>query len=1091
MNYSNKQQENSLSSVRKKVIDNNNVDADKNELDENINEGPIKKNGKVSICNIELLVEEDSEVPDKMLHLYNIEEEYIGFGGGYCLDKLYGNGTCSRSSINVNHSSTRLCYTSLWKKLPQNIPVRELALSRNHIAVLLNNGHVYVALNELDDSGDININCNINDNTKRRLSITSSVNDNLNDVNEQRNSVNSGNTLLLENYISNCDWFHVKELDNKNIRGIKIASFASSYNDFEYKKDNKSFVLGSLSIDGKVWIVEYNSAINNINLKYLDLGIPENDESCKLNTNCKLTRAIDITFSEIRPLNNDEIECFGDNNEMNKFPNSYGIAITCLSGENESNCIVLKSNLETIESNTLLLNKTIILDLPYICRNIFCGIDMEYGFILLQNGTLWGWELKEKIFRKIPSDSSITHFPINARQASQNNINDNENDNSIFVRSSGDNNFKFSIELKRINGSLTNKKVVDFSGLNGEFIALTNDGLISEWNVKSRKTLFTRPLIEDPIIFTPKSHHEIMKSIKSKFSFPYLDTSKIFNLKSQNDYVGDLDTPDHSQLEKENSPLNSAEGKFEHLIKSEIKEMYDLNNKIIGVWLLEGITLVLHKDSTLKAIYNYIGRDGYNTKTGLVSEDDKINGGKQVSSMINCIQWSNKLGRCIPANPIALVGLLSNFSEYKSLPEKLKQLSIQRSLVKLSLRERPVYRILACYDTIIFGILRSTPKWRQARNSLTGHTKDKRDFNGDNLINSNRIQSKIDLSSCLDVKKDERYNCENKPINENNNLKEKRKVCKKKQKKYTKNEKKMQVEVEVELKEKKSVSSNRKLGTSNNETEKEINDFESNKIDEKRKQYENISNSKENIGPEVQSAEEKTVNKRICESNNKRFSENDVALTSLSYVVNHLYISSTDSSFISLSQSPSTVPTCSEKERGQEANNMNQLTSQKQTRQKNTVISTKTSTRRSKINSNLNSSQNISNSKTRKRERASSSEFLNENVDPNISTSKNGSREKIHKVSDKKINEDLSSEWEPKKVSLIEYEVEQILSIREKPLTKQKEYLIKWKVPGHPVQPTWEPEENLSGCEELLKEFLKNIKTSRSGRLLLPCTHAH
>ncbi|KAK6588744.1 chromatin associated protein with a chromodomain at the C-terminus [Cryptosporidium xiaoi] len=1092
MNSLNKEQEEYSSNDEKKRMSSNNID-DKNDLDENINETLVEKNGKVSICNIELLVEEDNEIPDSMLHFYNIEEEYIGFGGGFCFsDKLCGsNGACSYSSITKNYS--RLCYTTLWRKLPQNIPVRELALSRSHIAVLLNNGHVYVALNELNDSNNVNISCNTND-VKKREGINSSLNDHINDANEQRNSVNSGNTLLLENCISNNNWLHIKELNDKNIRGIKIASFVSSYNIFEYKKDNKSFVLGSLSVDGRIWVVEYNSITQNTNLRYLDVGISGNEGYNKLNTNYKLIRAIDITFSEIRPLNDDEITSFDDYDEINKFPNSYGMAITCVLGDNGNNCIVLKNNLEMLKSDIILLNRPIILDLPYVCRKIFCGIDMEYGLILLQNGTLWSWELDDKMIDKSDNEmpnSPVLRLPISARQIDQNDGNSYNNDNCILVGNLSHDNFKSSIKLRRVSGSLSGKKVIDFSGLNGEFVALTNDGLISEWNSKKRKTFFTRPLIEDPVIFTPKSHYEIIKIMKNNDSFPFIGSNQAFHCRIQRNDMGDSNTPNHSQLDKENLSLNSVEQRLGDLIQTEIKEMYDSNNKIIGVWLLEGITLILHKDSTLKAVYNYIGRDGYNTKIGLVLDDDKTNGGKQVSSIINCIQWSYKLGKCIPANPIALVGLLSNFSEYKSLPERTKQLSIQRSLVKLSLRERPVYRIIACYDAIIFGILRSTPKWRQSRNSLGGSSKSKSNYNEGNAVSQSMAQNTVNVFPDGD-KKENKNGSENETTNEAESLIEqsqgkkssplKKQKDKQNQKKIDQNKKKIEVEVDAELDEK-NEKSFKKLDTNDNEIESKHNTIDYINATEKTHFIDTSNSCTKNIKPEKKLAR-KSITK-LYENSHKTPSKNNTVLTSSSNAINNVYLSSTDSSFISLLPSPSTIPTCSEKRENETIIDKNK------TECKKNKTSITCSRKRSTAKSGLNVSKKTSDSKAKKRERESFNSELNENANPNISTGRSDVKEESNRVLNDENKDGGSPTWEPKKISLIEYEVEQILSIREKPLTKQKEYLIKWKVPGHPVQPTWEPEENLSGCEELLKEFLRSIKTSRSGRLLLPCTHTH
>ena len=83
--------------------------------------------------------------------------------------------------------------------------------------------------------------------------------------------------------------------------------------------------------------------------------------------------------------------------------------------------------------------------------------------------------------------------------------------------------------------------------------------------------------------------------------------------------------------------------------------------------------------------------------------------------------------------------------------------------------------------------------------------------------------------------------------------------------------------------------------------------------------------------------------------------------------------------------------------------------------------------------------------------------------------------------------ESLSIEKSVSTVIEEEYEVEKILKVRNKKKARKgkkmkfiKEYLIKWV--GYD-SPTWEPEENLENCQELLKDFLqeednkKNKKT--------------
>ncbi|KAM7283228.1 chromodomain Y-like protein [Ixodes scapularis] len=66
------------------------------------------------------------------------------------------------------------------------------------------------------------------------------------------------------------------------------------------------------------------------------------------------------------------------------------------------------------------------------------------------------------------------------------------------------------------------------------------------------------------------------------------------------------------------------------------------------------------------------------------------------------------------------------------------------------------------------------------------------------------------------------------------------------------------------------------------------------------------------------------------------------------------------------------------------------------------------------------------------------------------------------------------------------YEVERILNHRRKRSgrNEKQEYLIRWKGFG-PEEDTWEPEKNLTGCEELLREYLASLREDEEGTELM------
>ncbi|KAH8583997.1 chromatin associated protein with a chromodomain at the C-terminus [Cryptosporidium sp. chipmunk genotype I] len=1031
-----------------------NLDSEGNSM----NDIPVERNGVISVCDIELLTEEDKVIPDSKLASYNIEEEYVGFGVGLSagFDRYSQSNGFSSAGGNMG---IRLCYSGLWRKLPQHIPVRELAMSRYHIAVLLNNGHVYVSLNDMNES----LYGNLENYQKTSGVLVNSQQERPESGNEQRNSINSSNTLLLENSVVQGSWLSIKELDDKNIRGLRITSLAVEAGNFDYKFGIKSFVLACLANDGKIWIIEHSSSIQGgfNNIRHIDLTQlnPKNHDASqsKRQADNEFYRAVDVTLSEITPMykrgfeKRDKAEEFNEYQDVMfddfpSFPYRYGMAITSLLANGHSNSIILKKSSE-IGNN----NKMIVLDLPVICRKVFCGSNADFGLILLQNGMLWSWDRRQVQTGQL-KQSYDPKSCISIREPEK----------------QGEEHFSSKINLKVLKGSLSGRKVIDFSGLHGEFIALTQDGFIHEWNDPDRMSLFKRPLIQSPLILAPKTHHLIVKKAFSNSRYWSFDS--IASKCCQNSDIQEPTT--ENEAEKGVADNND----LEEMMEKEIGEMYNPNNRIIGAWLLEGITLILYKDGVLKALYNYLGRDGYDTKVGFISEEDELCWNKQNSSVNSCILLSSRLGRCIPANPIALVGLLSNFGQCKSLSDRQKQLIIQRSLVKLSLREKPVYRILACYNSIVFGVLRSNAKWRPVRGYSSKSQATKRICKSDlssqeHCKPSNdeemNFSATVNLNNIKEIIKTQENNGELDPETPacSNNLD----VVKS--------------------------NTNQELSTLEIPSNENIQTIPMNKVDTNDQNQ--VQNKSRGSGSRKPSRKSSGFVKVIAASQ----APEDATLSGSS--------PNTDSAIISISNATNNVMTTmvstmnespslfeNESKTNVQANKTNpascKLSKDTNPENKNGLESSclsssapPNSNKRSSISSqkacNNTSSKPHVNSRTRKRERRS----LTKSEDKENTNNSNNLDHKNLYYNEK---EKGYSSWESKKLSLVEYEVEQILSIREKPLTKQKEYLIKWKVPGHPVQPTWEPEENLNGCEELLQEFLKSIKTSRSGRILLPCT---
>ncbi|OII78117.1 chromo domain-containing protein [Cryptosporidium andersoni] len=862
-----------------------------------------------SICDVSLVLKEDPKIPDSTLSYYDIEEEYLGFGLGirnisesfaginrnigYCINKL---------SVAVSpfdcHSSVRLCYTDLWKRLPRNIPVRDIALSRHHIAVLLNNGHIYVTQsfnNEFVLSGN---------KVKRSFNNTSSDNEDL-----------CGDILLY-------NWLHIKELDEKEIRGIKISSTLDSLSisDEISINDLRSFILSGLTGAGNIWITEYSGYTNKILLYPIDLD--------KLNVleSSYIKKAIDISISELvknkGEINDTEYITNDKSNlilkdSMHHFPYRYGMAVSCINSRNESFIIIYGSDVNSV-----------IMNIPYPCRKIYCGLDAINGIILLQNGILLSWRKVLKgttIQNKIYGTISIINI----------------NDDIDLTR-----NIDKTIFLSHVKGSLSNKHVVDFSAILGEYIALTKDGLVHEWNDKFRNTLFTRPYIAHPIVWTPVFHYYQMKE--------YVQSKHVWQ------FSQDINNSDY---DKDDNTFDLSRDPNEITLDSEINNLYLLpassGRFITCIWLLEGVTIFLYSDNTLKALYNYIGKDGYNTRIGFISNQSnnlKYLNMNKVSSIISSMQWASKLGTYLPANPISLVSILSEY--YKGTP-KQRNLIIQRSLIKLSLREKPVYRILTSPNVIIFGILRSNPKWR------------------------------------------------------------------------------------------KSIEYNAKIGESQTEINHSVQVNIGSKDNSENKESYDIKRNLQDIYPDKRSYIKDEV---IQGSKGIRKSVR---------LINKVgYIKETDT----FTPQSDDIPTesSSQLESPELHENSTYTPGKKRGRPKRSLE--ELSLQFDKENEQILSNPN----------------FTQEVVDNSAKLYYSKSKSKVNK----KDNDNQSK----KRPSLLEYEVEQILSVREKPISKQREYLVKWKIPGHPVQPTWEPEEHLQGCEELVDEFNKSIKTSRSGRLLLPCT---
>lgn len=80
------------------------------------------------------------------------------------------------------------------------------------------------------------------------------------------------------------------------------------------------------------------------------------------------------------------------------------------------------------------------------------------------------------------------------------------------------------------------------------------------------------------------------------------------------------------------------------------------------------------------------------------------------------------------------------------------------------------------------------------------------------------------------------------------------------------------------------------------------------------------------------------------------------------------------------------------------------------------------------------------------------------------------------------VNARLSSNYSHKITQLLIYanilQVEKILEHRDK--KGKTEYLIQWKDWG-PKYNTWEPEENLSGCQDIVKRFKEQQKKQKVG----------
>ncbi|CUV06202.1 unnamed protein product [Cryptosporidium hominis] len=1025
-----------------------------------MNDIPVEKNGVISVCDIELLSEEDKALPDSKLASYNIEEEYIGFGVGLSagFDRYSQSNGFNSGGGNMG---IRLCYSSLWRKLPQQIPVRELAMSRYHIAVLLNNGHVYVSLNDMNES----LHGNLENYQKIQGILVGSQQERPESGNEQRNSINSSNTLLLESSIVQGSWLSIKELDDKNIRGLRITSLAVEAANFDYKFGIKSFVLACLANDGKVWIVEHSSSIqggfNNVRCIDLTQLNPKNHDGSQSERQIdnEFYRTVDVTLSEIMPMYKKDFEKGVRAEEYNEyqdiafddfpsFPYKYGMAITSLLADGQSNSIILKKSSEIGKNN-----KMIVLDLPVICRKVFCGSNSDFGLILLQNGMLWNWDRRQAQTEE-PEQSCDLKPKISIRELDR-------RDEECFPS---------KISLKVLKGSLLGRKVIDFSSLNGEFIALTQDGFIHEWNDPDRMSIFKRPLIQNPVILAPKTHHMMVKKALSNSRYWSLDS---ITSKCPQSYTSQ-EPPVENETEKGDTNSNT----LKEMTDREIEEMYNQNNRIIGAWLLEGITLILYKNGVLKALHNYLGRDGYDTKVGFTSEEDELCWNKHNSSINSCILLSSRLGRCIPANPIALVGLLSNFGQFKSLPDRQKQLIIQRSLVKLSLREKPVYRILACYNSIVFGVLRPNAKWRPGRGNSSKSQATKRICKSDPFPQEqykSLNDEEMNLSATVNL----------------NNIKE---IIKTQENKGELNPPENSAYSNViDIVKPATIQELPALHIPSNDntqtvTTNEVSTNDQNQVPNKRRG----SSSNRNSSSRKSSSSSKAIAASIQVPENTTPLGSSPTTDSAVISISNTTTNATNN-ISTINESPALSKNAFDSNTEPKKTSSNSckrskdaIPEHKNDPESNCLLSSipPNSNKRSSLSSQKGSNNTTSkpqvNSRTRKRERRSSTK-----------TEDKENANNLNNLDDKnpiyaENNEDYS--WESKKLSLVEYEVEQILSIREKPLTKQKEYLIKWKVPGQPVQPTWEPEENLNGCEELLQEFLKSIKTSRSGRILLPCT---